>query len=96
MRSGQQLNFIFVKDVGTTISQARVAMLAGVSRPAVTQWRKRHPDFPAPVNRDGDRFLLDDVIGWLDTRPIPGSSQTPDEAVGATYGDRVRQRLALQ
>ncbi|MFI7284848.1 hypothetical protein ACIBOV_31795 [Micromonospora chersina] len=55
-----------MSDFSTTVSQAQVAGLADVARAAVTQWRKRHPDFPAPVGGASDRFLVDDVIGWLD------------------------------
>ena len=70
-----------------------MARLADVARATVTQWRKRHADFPAPVGLAHDRFLLGDVIDWLDQRPIPADSRSPDEAVGTTYGDRVRRRL---
>ena len=68
-------------------------MLTGTTRAAVTQWRRRHADFPAPVDGVSDRFNLDDVIVWLDGRRIPASSRAPDEAADATYGDRVRRRL---
>lgn len=67
-------------------------MLAGVTRAAVTQWRKRHADFPAPVNGHSDRFDLNDIIGWLDSRPVPATSRAADEPVGATYGNRARRR----
>ena len=89
----QASNLVFVSDFATTVSSAQVAGFAGVARAAVTQWRKRHPDFPAPVGENGDRFDLGDVIGWLDGRPIPASSRTPDETAGTTYGDRLRRRL---
>ena len=82
-----------MSDSATTVSGAQVAGLADVTRAAVSQWRTRHGDFPAPVAGDNDRFDLNDVIGWLDGRPIPASSRAPDEAADATYGDRVRRRL---
>ena len=82
-----------MSDSPTTVSRARVAGLAGVSRAAVSQWRTRHGDFPAPAAGDSDRFDLNDVIGWLDGRLIPANSRAPDEAAGTTYGDRVRRRL---
>lgn len=87
------LNLVLVSDSATTVSQTQVAGLAGVTRAAVTQWRKRNADFPMPVDGDSDRFNLNDVIGWLDGRPIPASSRREDEAADATYGDRVRRRL---
>ena len=86
-------SFFFVSERASTVSQAQVASLANVARTAVSQWRKRYADFPLPVNRTDDRFLLGEVIGWLDGRTIPASSRAPDEAAGATYGHRVRQRL---
>jgi type I restriction enzyme M protein len=87
------LNLVLVNDSATTVSQTQVAGLAGVTRAAVTQWRKRNADFPLPVDGDSDRLNLNDVIGWLDGRPIPASSRRADEATDATYGDRVRRRL---
>jgi type I restriction enzyme M protein len=72
---------------------AQVAKFTGVTPAAVTQWRKRHADFPAAVDGDSDRFKLDEVIGWLDGRPIPAGGRAPDEAAGSTYGGRVRRRL---
>jgi predicted DNA-binding transcriptional regulator AlpA len=35
------------------ISMPEVAELAGVQRPAVTTWRRRHDDFPRPVRTPG-------------------------------------------
>jgi type I restriction enzyme M protein len=86
-------SFVFVSDLATTVSQAQVARLADVARAAVSQWRKRHADFPLPVGGVGDQFLLGEVIGWLDGRSIPASSRAADETIGATYGGRVRRRL---
>jgi type I restriction enzyme M protein len=82
-----------MSDSATTVSRVQIAGLADVTRAAVTQWRKRYADFPAPVDGDGDRYNLDEVIGWLDGRHIPADSRAPDEAAGATYGDRVRRRM---
>ena len=83
-------NFVLVNDP-VTVSQAQIAGRTGVKRAAVTQWRKRYPNFPAPVDDGGDLFDLGEVISWLDGRRIPASSRAPDEAAGATYGDRLRQ-----
>src|SRR5580692_11229082 len=89
----QAFSVVFVSDSATTVSGARVAELAGVSRAAVSQWRTRHGDFPAPAAADSGRFDLNDVIRWLDGRLIPASNRAPDEAADTTYGDRVRRRL---
>ncbi|HEX5495187.1 MAG TPA: hypothetical protein VFX70_11505 [Mycobacteriales bacterium] len=45
------------------ISMPDIAGLAGVRRPVVTTWRRRHPDFPAPV--DGTLFDAGEVCAWL-------------------------------
>jgi type I restriction enzyme M protein len=81
-----------VSDSTATVSQARLAKLAGVARAAVTQWRNRYANFPAPVDASDD-LRLADVIAWLDTRSIPANRRKPEEAVGVTYGHRVRCRL---
>ncbi len=49
------------------VSLADVARLAGVTRPAVSNWRRRHKDFPVPV-RETDAaalFALADIRTWL-------------------------------
>ncbi|WP_026918589.1 N-6 DNA methylase [Gordonia shandongensis] len=50
------------------VRAADIAELAGVSRAAVTQWRKRHDDFPSPIKDSSTRsplFNRTDVTGWL-------------------------------
>ncbi|MER7245319.1 N-6 DNA methylase [Kribbella sp. NPDC000426] len=49
------------------VSLADVAQLARVTRPAVSNWRKRHRDFPPPVRETGavSLFRLVDIEGWL-------------------------------
>lgn len=49
------------------MSMAEIADLAGVQRPVVTTWRRRHPDFPSPVNGTAIEPLFDAgaVAGWL-------------------------------
>ncbi len=49
------------------MSQREIALLARVSKPAVTTWRRRHPDFPAPVsgNHGQPLFPADAVVAWL-------------------------------
>ncbi|GGM63766.1 type II restriction endonuclease subunit M [Micromonospora sonchi] len=50
-----------------TITAAEIARLAGVGRAAVSNWRKRHPDFPAPVGGTAasPEFDLTQVEQWL-------------------------------
>ncbi|MEU4551860.1 N-6 DNA methylase [Micromonospora violae] len=53
-----------------TITAAEIARLAGVGRAAVSNWRKRHPDFPAPVGGTtaSPEFDLIQVEQWLRTQ----------------------------
>ncbi|MEV1288733.1 N-6 DNA methylase [Micromonospora sp. NPDC049679] len=50
-----------------TITAAEIARLAGVGRAAVSNWRKRHADFPAPVGGTAasPEFDLVQVETWL-------------------------------
>ena len=47
--------------------------MAGVSSAAVANWRKRHEDFPAPVQEvgSGPVFDSDTVVRWLEARQKP-------------------------
>ncbi|MET8267173.1 N-6 DNA methylase [Micromonospora arida] len=53
-----------------TITAAEIARLVGVGRAAVSNWRKRHPDFPAPVGGTtaSPEFDLIQVEQWLRTQ----------------------------
>ncbi|MGW6394261.1 N-6 DNA methylase [Streptomyces sp. NPDC055103] len=55
-------------DAGATeVTAAGIARLAGVGRAAVSNWRRRHPDFPKPVGgtEASPSFALADVERWL-------------------------------
>ncbi|MFJ9441009.1 N-6 DNA methylase [Kitasatospora sp. NPDC101235] len=49
------------------VTAAEIARLAGVGRAAVSNWRRRHPDFPRPVGGTdaSPAFALDEVESWL-------------------------------
>ncbi len=47
-----------------TMTSAEIARLANVGRAAVSNWRKRHPDFPEPVG-GSSAFRRDEVEQWL-------------------------------
>ena len=49
------------------VTAAGIARLAGVGRAAVSNWRRRHPDFPPPVGGSGTSpvFSLAEVETWL-------------------------------
>ncbi len=52
---------------GTEVTAAGIARLAGVGRAAVSNWRRRHADFPQPVGgtETSPSFALADVEAWL-------------------------------
>ena len=49
------------------VTAVEIARLAGVGRAAVSNWRRRHPDFPRPVGGtdSSPTFALADVESWL-------------------------------
>ncbi|KUL31263.1 N-6 DNA methylase [Actinoplanes awajinensis subsp. mycoplanecinus] len=65
---------------GTLISAAEVARLAGVTRAAVSNWRRRHADFPEAVGGGRNAlFALSEVTGWLERQRK--SSDVSDEVL---------------
>lgn len=54
-------------DNATEVTAAGIARLAGVGRAAVSNWRRRHADFPQPVGGTAasPSFALADVEQWL-------------------------------
>lgn len=56
-----------MQDNGTEVTAAGIARLAGVGRAAVSNWRRRHADFPKPVGgtETSPSFALADVEAWL-------------------------------
>lgn len=82
----------------TLVSAAEIARLAGVTRAAVSNWRKRHTDFPAAVS--GERhalFALPEVRAWLDRQrkanDVSGEVRAW-QALRSTYGDDLMRGLA--
>ncbi|BEL01965.1 N-6 DNA methylase [Actinoplanes sichuanensis] len=53
---------------GAEVTAGDIARLADVSRAAVSNWRKRYPDFPKPVggSMSSPTFPLDEVEQWLE------------------------------
>src|SRR5690625_3907565 len=67
------------------LSLADIADLAGVSRPAVSNWRARNDDFPAPVEGSPERrplFSFHEVLTWLaGQKLLPSNWKTNATAV---------------
>ncbi|OSP37141.1 SAM-dependent methyltransferase, partial [Streptomyces sp. 13-12-16] len=59
-----------MQDDATEVTAAGIARLAGVGRAAVSNWRRRHTDFPRPVGgtETSPSFALAEVEGWLRRR----------------------------
>ncbi len=57
-------------DEDATVSAADIARLAGVGRAAVSNWRRRYPDFPQPVGGTASSplFALAAVTDWFRLR----------------------------
>lgn len=74
------------------VTAAEIARLAGVTRAAVSNWRRRYPDFPRPAagTATSPLFLLAEVQQWLDQQ---GKGQETSSEVDlwqelrAQYGD---------
>lgn len=49
------------------LSMTDIAALAGVQRPVITTWRRRHADFPSPISGTSGplRFDAHEVCDWL-------------------------------
>ncbi|MET8078803.1 N-6 DNA methylase [Streptomyces sp. NPDC005303] len=88
-----------MSDIGDVlVSRSDIARLAGVRRPAVTNWERRHPDFPVPVvppagSGEPEVFRAAQILDWLSGRTIPSNALQPGEPAGTTYGDRFRAGL---
>ncbi|MES4888256.1 N-6 DNA methylase [Streptomyces sp. NPDC096012] len=56
-----------MQDNATEVTAAGIARLAGVGRAAVSNWRRRHADFPGPVggSETSPSFALAEVEAWL-------------------------------
>lgn len=56
-----------MQDNATEVTAAGIARLAGVGRAAVSNWRRRHADFPKPVggSETSPSFALAEVEDWL-------------------------------
>lgn len=76
------------------VSMSEIAGRLGLTLPAVSNWRRRHRTFPAPVKVDGrELFPVEELAAWLDGRRISKRDLGPDELPGTTYGTRFRDAM---
>ncbi|MEU2117112.1 N-6 DNA methylase [Streptomyces sp. NPDC016459] len=86
--------------VGPLVTGAEIARLAGVTRAAVSNWRRRYDDFPTPAGgaANSPLFALAEVQGWLD-RQRKGQEMSPEvelwQALRAAHGDQMVAGLAM-
>ncbi|WP_438492087.1 N-6 DNA methylase [Streptomyces asiaticus] len=76
------------------VTGSEIARLAGVTRAAVSNWRRRYDDFPAPAGGGANSplFALPDVQAWLDRqRKGQGVSEEVQlwQVLRGAYGDEI-------
>jgi SAM-dependent methyltransferase/predicted DNA-binding transcriptional regulator AlpA len=67
------------------VSLADVATMAGVSRPAASNWRRRYTDFPTPVQESGTTtlFRFGEIRTWMQRHDKRLVHRSADQAVWA-------------
>ncbi|MFD7509934.1 N-6 DNA methylase [Streptomyces sp. NPDC059853] len=84
---------------GPLVTGSEIARLAGVTRAAVSNWRRRYEDFPAPAGgaANSPLYALADVQKWL-TKQHKGQAVSPEvelwQALRAAYGEQLVAGLA--
>lgn len=81
--------------VPESITASQIARLAGVSRSAVSNWRRRHADFPPPISEGPGAAPLFDraqVEDWLRARGLPAHPTQPDDALRLALADATAHR----
>lgn len=81
------------------VSGSEIARLAGVTRAAVSNWRRRYDDFPTPAGGGANSplFALPDVEAWLDRqRKGQGVSEEVQlwQVLRGAYGEEILGGIA--
>ncbi|MFK4265435.1 N-6 DNA methylase [Streptomyces milbemycinicus] len=85
--------------VGPLVTGSEIARLAGVTRAAVSNWRRRYDDFPAPAGgaANSPLYALAEVQEWLD-KQRKGQEVSPEvelwQTMRAAYGEQMVGGLA--
>src|SRR5579862_3524261 len=85
------------------ITAAAIARLAGVGRAAVSNWRKRHPEFPKPAGGSPASPTFDraEVLTWLtetgkaDQLATAGQTGGGTTRISAFSADAVDESLGI-
>jgi hypothetical protein len=77
----------------TVVTMTDIAELARVRRPTVSNWRRRHDDFPEPAKDNGSAPLFDaeEIARWLDNRPADD-----ERTYGQVFRDGLRVRAMVR
>src|SRR5689334_9622015 len=75
------------------VTMTDIAELAQVRRPTVSNWRRRHDDFPKPAKDNGSAPLFDaeEIARWLDSRPVDD-----ERTYGQVFRDSLRVRAMVR
>ncbi|MER5723891.1 N-6 DNA methylase [Streptomyces sp. NPDC049952] len=85
--------------VGPLVTGSEIARLAGVTRAAVSNWRRRYDDFPAQAGgaANSPLYALAEVQAWLD-RQRKGQEVSPEvelwQTMRAAFGEQMVAGLA--
>lgn len=83
-------------ECGQNLALTDIAKLAEVGVSAVSNWRKRHADFPQPIVVSGqDLYVAEEVARWLGQRKIARNGLQSNEMPGTTYGDRFNRNKGI-
>lgn len=77
------------------LSRSDVARAVGVTDQAVSNWQRRHADFPYLAAGNNTGYPVAELAAWFDDRMIRKPDLRPGERTGSTYGDRFRKELGL-
>lgn len=83
----------------TLVTAAEISRLAGVTRATVSNWRRRHPDFPAPAGgtEASPAYDVAEVRAWLAARGQLATESPADELrVALRGGEAAGPRPALR
>lgn len=84
---------------GPLVTGSEIARLAGVTRAAVSNWRRRYEDFPVPAGGSANSplYSLPEVQAWLESQR-KGQEVSPEvelwQTMRAAYGEHMLTGLA--
>ena len=76
-------------DNGGFMTPAQIAELTGKARSTVSNWRRRHPDFPQPAAGSEDKplYARADILRWLVLHEIKTKEPTAEQLLDGVLAD---------